>query len=247
VTSHQLWGATTLDAEDDPESLLNRGAKHEMDHPGYYVSKLFLQLAKFLDLTFNGLNTLKDWQNFYAYLVRRLVDHFNTLQDSEEQKINADEIRMPAIYEDTKETADVNEEDTTKKTADVNEDTTETADVISLTRLLYQAMVPIRLGVADGQHRILATLLVLQGHHVFNSLSKSPPFYFEFLRHRGSGYGIQKCGNALQGKCSVRFLYHLSLTSSAVYERDFENLAEDYSRIRDTSQASKRRRTISDM
>jgi hypothetical protein len=245
VTSHQLWG------EDDPESQVpqvNLGAKNEMDQPGYYGSNLFLQLAKFIDVTFNGLNTLKDWQNFYAYLVRRLVDHFNSLQDSEEQKINADEIRMPAIYEDiTKKTADGNEEDTTKETANINEDTKETADVISLTRLLYQALVPIRLGVADGQHRILATLLVLQGHHVFNSLSKSPPFYFEFLRHRGSGYGIQKCGNALQGKCSVRFVYHLSVTSPAVYEREFENLAEEYSRIRDTSQASKRRRSISDM
>jgi hypothetical protein len=211
-----LWG-DTLHAQDE--------GQHEIDDPSYYVSKLFLQLAKFIEFTFNGLNTMKDWQHFYAHLVRRLVLDFNRQQDSEEQKINADEIRMPAINEDTKETT----------------------DVVALTRLLYQAMVTIRVAVADGQHRILATLLVLQGHHVCNSLSRSPPFYFEFLPDIGLGYGIQTYGEALQGRCSVRFVYHVTLNSLDIHMRNFEKLGEAYSRIRDTSQASKRQRTLCDM
>ena len=217
-------------SEDYPKSLETGGEQDKTYHQNMtrYVTELFLQLAKFLHHTLNDLKTLKDWQNFYAYLVLRLVEEFNKEQMSEDQHIMANEIRMPA-------------------TKNISDGKKETADVIALTRLLYQAMVPVRLGVADGQHRLLATLLVLQGRHVNNSLSRSPPFYFSFLRDRGIGYGIQTFGDALQGKCNVRFVYHEGITSSDLLVRNFENVGEAYSTIRDTSQTCKRPRSLCDM
>jgi len=229
MSARQLLGDDN-NPEDYPENLHTGGEQDKMYHQNMcgYVTDMFVQLAKFLHHTLNDLKTLKDWQNFYAYLVRRLVDEFNKEQKSVDQHITANEIRMPA-------------------TKIINDGKKETADVIALTRLLYQAMVPVRIGVADGQHRLLATLLVLQGHHVVKSLSKSPPFYFSFLRDRGIGYGIQTFEAALQGKCNVRFVYHEAVTSSDLSWIDFESMGEAYSTIRDTSQSCKRQRTTCDM
>lgn len=178
----------------------------------FYVSELFQHLAKFLDVHFNNLILEEDWKSFYAFLVRILVKSFNEAQVKDSWKINAEDIYIPQSP----------------------------TEVVSITRLLYQAIVKIRFGVADGQHRLVSLLNVLMGFEVRDTLNKSPPIYFAppFCTSELKG---------LSGKCSVRLVYGRASNELGRFADFFEKQAQRYSKTRDVSQSSKRARTLCDM
>jgi len=188
--------------------------------PASYVSDLFQHLAKFLDVHFNNLTQEEDWKSIYAFLVRILVDNFNEQQEHDSLKINAEDIFIPLLP----------------------------TEVVSITRLLYQAIVQIRFGVADGQHRLVSLLNVLMGFEVRDTLNKSPPIYFAVPTNidplNYEHWNMLKC---LSGKCSVRLLYGRASNEFGGFVDCFEKQAQQYSKNRDVSQSAKRSRTLCDV
>jgi hypothetical protein len=182
------------------------------------VSELFHHLAKFLEIHFKTLTRPEDWTVLYSYLVHLLVKDFNGFQEEEKFQIEPQDILIPR----------------------------ERYDLLMITRLLYQAIVPIRVAVADGQHRLLSLMNVLLGFRVCDSLSKSPPIYFEMADQFRPPYSYwqSKMWNGLAKKCTVRLAYAKEVMP---FDENFERLAQEYSKRRDTEQAHTRLRSLWDV
>lgn len=184
------------------------------------VSELFQHMEKFLEVNFNHLAKQQDWTSLYVYLVNILVEDFNENQPNDTLKISAEDILIP--YTDH--------------------------ELLAITRLLYQAIVPIRIGVADGQHRVLSLMNLLMGFGVFDSLSKSPPIFFAKDKNIIDGYrrNLSKW-QMWSKKSTVRFVYPKDLYSDLHFTANFETVAQEFSKLRDTEQSTTRLRTLCDV
>ena len=101
-------------------------------------------------------------------------------------------------------------------------------------------------GFSLGQHRLLSLMNVLLGFRVCDSLSKSPPIYFEMADQFRPPYSYwqSKMWNGLAKKCTVRLAYAKEVMP---FDENFERLAQEYSKRRDTEQAHTRLRSLWDV
>ena len=125
-----------------------------------------------------------------------------------------------------------------------------TSDIFKLCRLLFQALVPLRIAVPDGQHRIAAMIEVLAGWTITIKPLGIPPKGFEPSDHHGLVSKGKEHTNIQEG-----FKHLLKIMSGKVTARvmvpnalgSFEQQCIEYSRFRDESQSQHKPRVLVDM
>jgi hypothetical protein len=139
-------------------------------------------------------------------------------------------------------------------------------DLFQVCRLLFQAMVKVRIGVADGQHRMCAMIHLLTGWSVTVQAHKIPPKTF----NRGAPYGLgtenpdaniikmsprsmsEHFNNILKTMANpVTVLTVMATSNNHLHRRpspaDILRCAVGYSKVREVSQAAKKPRLLVDV
>jgi hypothetical protein len=166
-----------------------------------------------LNQNFNGLKTYYGWQMFYLFLVNMTVEMINGEETDEAKKLNWENVVVPRWE-----------------------------DLCQWCRLLYQGIVPLRIAVIDGQHRMCAVLKILSGFHVILDQTAIPPKRFD---HFGSPYDGEKAF----GKAWSEITKTIPTVRTLVAKdsRKMEEYAKEYSIDLETSQTSKKQRNLVDV
>lgn len=168
----------------------------------------------------NDLRRTSDWETLYIILAKMTVEKCN-LQRDEDKKINFRNIAIPRMNV-----------------------------LFQWCRLLYQGLVPLRIGVIDGQHRMCAIIKLLTRWSAIVVEKEIPPRKFELddeklvVDKRGEWLERRKFDTVLEAitaaKPTVRILV-------AETDLDIEEDAQCYSRERERSQSLKKQRNLVDV
>jgi hypothetical protein len=186
-------------------------------------AEYFNTLNTWLDKNFNGLKTMFNWEQLYAHLVREVVKVANKTEGRVE-KIDVDNIAFPSV-----------------------------TDTIHVCRLLFQALVNVRIGVADGQHRICAMLNLLSGWSITVHTKQVPPKTFEHGDHFGLVNYEPRPKRFIDAENQINQI--LSTMSTKVMVRtvlaetneSLEKWSVGYSQVREESQAKHKPRVLVDV
>lgn len=213
-------------------SLQLFGTKLSKDDLNADVHMLFAEylnaLKLWIDTHFDGLQTMENWKLFYIYLAQEVCGWANMKATAEkriDKRIDMDLIAFPKC-----------------------------ADIIHVCRLLFQTLVNLRVGIADGQHRICAMMNLLSGWSIRVNTTTVPPKTFQ----RGDHFGIvdfqkdredqdqeaeENINKILPTMCTkVNVRTVLSLNTAM-----FESFSEKYSQVREQSQEKKKPRVLVDV
>jgi hypothetical protein len=200
----------------------------DQNKPGaVLVAEYFHQLDSWLDAYFDGLKSLRNWQFFYVHLVRILVNEANEGR-ADEGKIDVNQILVPRV-----------------------------TDIFQACRLMYQAIGRLRTAVPDGQHRMAALVEFLSGWKITVEARNIPPRAFLKGDHCGIAPDCQNSFvdaskemetmekfegilKTLAGKVVVRVMLPQSI-------ENLEVRSEQYSAIRERSQAKRKPRVLVDV
>jgi hypothetical protein len=109
-------------------------------------------------------------------------------------------------------------------------------------RLLYQGIVPLRIGVVDGQHRMCAIVKILTGWDVILDEALIPPkrFHWSPLEHKEQETFFRDWLEISKTMPTVRTLVAKDC-------KTMEREAQQYSTERETSQREKKQRNLVDV
>lgn len=166
-----------------------------------------------LAIHFNGLKSYYGWQTFYGYLVKMYVEIINAKETKGENKIKFENVVLPRWR-----------------------------DLCQWCRLLYQGIVPLRIAVIDGQHRMCAMVKMLTGWEVFVDESTIPPKRFVQF---GTDYSSEE--DFFKVWMAITKTMPTVCTLVAEDSNKMEVYAKRYSKERETSQTSKKQRNLVDV
>lgn len=168
----------------------------------------------------NSLKKRSDWERFYVILAEMTVQKGNKTK-GEEEKIDINSVAIPRPTE-----------------------------LFQWCRLLYQGLVPLRIGVIDGQHRMCAIINLLTGWSVHLVEKQIPPkefrldsdkFVFAKRDEEAEKNYLKTVLNAMTvAKPTVRVI-----VAQPAFGIEYE--ARQYSRDRDRSQSLKKQRNLVDV
>lgn len=130
------------------------------------------------------------------------------------------------------------------------------SDIIQLCRLLFQSLVNLRLGLADGQHRICAMMNLLSGWSITVQTTTVPPKTFERGNHfRIIDYDKQPDNSAREVAAKEAIDKFLPLMIHKVNHRivlvqttaELVSSAVNFSQVREQSQAKHKPRVLVDV
>jgi hypothetical protein len=185
-------------------------------------------LRLWIDTHFNGLQTMENWKKFYIYLAQEVCGTANMKAVGErrnDKKIDSDYIAFP-----------------------------KNTDIIHVCRLLFQTLVNLRVGMADGQHRICAMMNLLSGWSVTVNTKTVPPKTFQ----HGDHFGIVDY-NKTAGERDEEVAEKINLILPIMYTKvsvrtvlcddtaTFESFSVKYSQVRLDSQAKHKPRVLVDV
>lgn len=175
------------------------------------VGDYLQQLNFWLDRYFGKLEQMEDWRRFYIHLVGVLVNMANAQRTEETEKIDLNKIIMPKDN-----------------------------DLFQVCRLLYQAIVPLRTAIPDGQHRVAAMVELMGGWKIRVDTRQIPPRSFtKELTTTVQAGQFDKLLETLSHKVIARVM----VPSGEHLEKESAN----YSRIRELSQSMHKKRALFDM
>lgn len=191
----------------------------------FLFAQYFKALDAWIDKNFEGLTTMENWLHFYRFLAKEVCHRFNIAarQEGRTDTIDIFKIVFPSY-----------------------------TDTIKVCRLLFQSIVNLRVGLADGQHRICAIMNLLSGWSISVQTKTIPPKTFEQGDHFGIlNYTKKKCDEAfserldqllpaMNTKANVRIVVPETTT-------ELESWCVKYSHIRERSQAKHKPRVLVDV
>jgi hypothetical protein len=181
------------------------------------MATYFSVYSRFLDTSFNGLETTHDWEKFYVYLVKKSIRMTKMVTDKRNTDIDWKKIVFPNV-----------------------------PDLFQVCRLLFQANVDVRIGIIDGQHRICAMMQLLTGWSIEIQANSIPPKVFKRQPHLKQSMETERnefdqlLSTMTSTLVSVRTLV-------AESTREMEDYAVAYSKAREDSQSKKKPRVLMDV
>jgi hypothetical protein len=181
-----------------------------LDEEAVMVADYLHELNAFLEERFGGLKEVEHWEKLYIHLARIVVTQKNDkCKHQKEFRVNPNHVFMP-----------------------------KSQDIFQACRLMYQAIVPLRMGIPDGQHRVAAMMEIMTGWKIVVQTRDIPPRVFK----RESTTDEEVLTRALSS-ASNRVMGRIFVPKS----HDIENESERYSKMREESQSKHKPRVLVDV
>lgn len=178
------------------------------------------EVNSFLTGCFGELKKYTDWKELYIYLASRVAKANSSVQLDEEKPVTQidGDVAVP-----------------------------QPGDIVGVCRVLFQSLVSPRVCIPDGQHRMLALLCTLLGFAVKEDSDKEPMRFFERSATSDNmlfSDDIEERTKAFETYTSIA--YAQSMVSVCVpgsrfefNKKNFENLSQELSALREESSNSK--------
>jgi hypothetical protein len=181
----------------------------------FATANYYNDLTTWLNFHFDGLNSVDSLERFYIHLVDLVSDNANQHYKKGGKNIEVDwkQVVMPGPTE-----------------------------IFKVCRLLWQALVPIRNGVPDGQHRIAAMMKLLENWSITIHPTTTPPktFVEDEKNYPNLNEKLDDILFTLQGKAMTRVIFPDRIGQ-------MEEESQKYSLMREVSQSRHKPRMFKDM
>jgi len=163
---------------------------------------------------FDGLKNANRLEMFYMFLVQKVSAEHNK-KVARNNQVDWKEVVMPGH-----------------------------TDIFKVCRLMWQALIPFRNGIPDGQHRIAAMMKLLENWSIAVNPTASPPK--TFVEDEGNYTNLNDkldeilATLSINGKAMTRVIFPSRIDK-------LEETSEKYSVMRENSQSRHRPRTFKDM